>query len=120
MKILLLAIAAGVAWGQIPDIEEIMRRVALNQAKSQELRTNYVYHQKQLLKMIRGTKQVAREELREYTIAPNFRGIDRNLVHFEGKIEHKGQKIAFDKPGFKHKDFDLDGDILNGLADDLM
>ena len=51
VKIFLLAMAAGSAWGQAPDIEEIMRRVALNQAKSLELRTNYVYHQKQLLRM---------------------------------------------------------------------
>ena len=61
----MLAIAAGSAWGQAPDIEEIMRRVALNQAKSQELRTSYIYNQNQVLKAIRGSKKVAREEHRE-------------------------------------------------------
>jgi hypothetical protein len=117
---ILLAVAAGCAWGQAPDVEEIMRRVALNQAKSLELRTNYVYHQKQILRMIRGTKKIAREELREYTITPKFRGIDRQLVHFEGKYEQKGKLIAFDQPGFKHKDLDLDGELLKELADDMM
>ena len=120
MKIFLLAMAAGAAWGQAPDIEEIMRRVALNQAKSLELRTNYVYHQKQLLRMIRGTKKVAREEVREYTITPKFRGNDRQLVHFEGKYEQNGKYITFDEPGFKHKDLDLDGELLKELADDMM
>jgi hypothetical protein len=120
MKMFILAAAAAVAWGQAPDIEEIMRRVALNQAKSQELRTNYVYHQKQVLRMIRGTKKVAREERREYTIAPKFRGIERELVHFEGKYEKNGKYLTFDKPGFKHKDLDLDSDLMNELANDMM
>lgn len=117
---MLLAVAVGAASGQTPDIDEIMRRVALNQAKSQELRTNYVYHQKQVLRMIRGTKKVAREERREYTITPKFRGIERELVHFEGKYEKNGKYLTFDKPGFKHKDLDLDGELLNELANDMM
>lgn len=120
MKIFWLAAAAGMAWGQTPDVDEIMRRVALNQAKSLELRTNYVYHQKQNLKMIRGTKKVAREEIREYTVTPKFRGNDRELVSFHGRYEHKGKYHTFDKPGFKHKDLDLDGELLNELANDMM
>jgi hypothetical protein len=120
MKLVLLAVAAGVAWGQTADIDEIMSRVARNQAKSQELRTNYVYHQKQILKMVRATKKVAREEIREYTIAPKFRGIDRNLVHFEGKYEQKGAYFAFDQPGFKYKDLDLDADLIDSLSRDMM
>jgi hypothetical protein len=47
----------------------------LNQAESQDLRTSYFYRQKQLLKAIRGNGKVAREEHREYTIAPKVRGI---------------------------------------------
>src|ERR1044072_798721 len=120
MRMILLAAAAGCAWGQAPDIEEIMRRVALNQAKSLELRTNYVYHQNQILRMIRGTKKIAGEEIRDYTITPKFRGIDRQLVHFEGKYEDKGKYHTFDKPGFKHKELDLDGELLKELADDMM
>src|SRR5262249_18350299 len=85
MKILLLAALAACAWGQTPDIETIMRRVALNQAKSQDLRTSYIYTQKQTLKMMRGNRKLAREEHREYTISPKVRGIDRTLVRFDGK-----------------------------------
>lgn len=120
MKIFWLAAAAGMAWGQTPDVDEIMRRVALNQAKSLELRTNYVYHQKQNLKMIRGTKKVAREEIREYTVTPKPQGNDWELVSFQGRYEHKGKSHTFDKPGFKHKDMDIDGDVLDDLAKDMM
>lgn len=120
MKILWLAVAASAAWGQAPDIDEIMRRVAFNQAKSEELRTNFVYHQRQTLGMIRSNKKIAREERREYTITPKFRGIDRELVKFDGKYEQKGQYFAYDKPGHKYKDLDLDGELLDELANDMM
>jgi hypothetical protein len=120
MKILLLAAAAFAALGQTPDIDDIMRRVALNQAKSQDLRTSYVYHQRQLLKMIRSNKKLAREERREYTITPKFRGNDRQLVKFDGKYESKGQYFTYDKPGHRYKGVDIDGDLLNELADSMM
>ena len=74
MKLLLLALAAAVACAQPPAIDDIMRRVALNQAKSQDLRTSYLYHQKQVLKAVRGNGKIAREEHREYDIAPKPRG----------------------------------------------
>jgi len=121
LKILWLTItAAAAAWGQAPDIDEIMRRVALNQAKSQDLRTSFVYHQRQALRMIRSNKKVAREEHREYTIAPKFRGVDRELVSFDGRYEVKGQYLTYDKPGYRYKGVDLDGDLLDSLADDMM
>jgi hypothetical protein len=120
LKILWLAIfAVGAASGQTPDIDEIMRRVALNQAKSQDLRTSFVYHQRQLLRMIRSNKKVAREEHREYTVAPQFRGVERELVNFDGRYDLKGQYLTYDKPGFRYKGVDLDGDLLDSLADDM-
>jgi len=120
MKILLLAAAALAGRAETPAIDDIMRRVALNQAKSQELRTNYVYHQQQLLRMLRGNKKVAREERREYTISPKFRGNDRELVKFAGRYESKGQYFTFDKPGYQYKGVDIDGGLMNDLADSMM
>jgi hypothetical protein len=120
MKLLLLAAAALAARAQTPDIDEIMRRVALNQAKSQELRTNYVYHQRQTLRMIRSNKKIAREEHREYTITPKLRGNHRELVKFDGRYESKGKYFTFDKPGYQYKGVDIDGGLMNELADDMM
>ena len=78
MKTLLLTAAIGCAWGAAsgapPDIAQIMSRVAINQAKSQDLRKSYVYNQKQLLRMVRGSGKIAREERREYVITPNGSG----------------------------------------------
>jgi hypothetical protein len=121
MKILLLAAAVvGGLWGQTPDIDEIMHRVAINQAKSQDLRTSYVYHQKQVLKMIRGNKKVAREEHREYAISPKIRGIDRELVSFDGKYEDKGHFVPYSKPGYQYKGMDIDGELMDSIARDMM
>lgn len=120
MKLLLLAAAVATAWAQPPAVDEIMRRVALNQAKSQELRTSYIYRQKQTLKAIRGNRKVAREEHREYSVAPKFRGVDRALVTFDGKYENHGKYIAYDKPGYQYKGTDVDGQMLDSFSKDML
>jgi hypothetical protein len=122
MKLFLLLAAAGSALAQppLPDVDEIMHRVAMNQAKSLDLRTSYLYHQKQVLKAIRGNGKVAREEHRDYSVAPKARGVDRTLVAFDGKYENHGHYIPYDKPGYQYKGMDIDGDLLNSLANDMM
>ena len=70
MRILLLSAAFGYALAQssspAPDIDQIMSQVASNQAAAQAQRKEWVYNQKQLLRMVRGNGKVAREEQREY------------------------------------------------------
>ncbi|HYW45777.1 MAG TPA: hypothetical protein VE959_23130 [Bryobacteraceae bacterium] len=119
MKILLLAATFGCAWAQTPDIGQIMSRVALNQAKSQDLRKFYVYNQKQLLKMVRGNGKVAREEHREYAISPKERGIKKDLTRFDGTYEAHGRYTAYDKPGYSYKGIDIDGQVLDGMSNDM-
>ncbi len=119
MKILLLAATLGCAWAQAPDIADILSRVALNQAKSQDLRKSYVYNQKQLLRMIRGSGRLAREEHREYVITPHDRGVKKQLAHFDGKYEIHGRYVAYDRPGYEYKGMDIDGQILDGMSKDL-
>jgi hypothetical protein len=119
MKILLAAFAAGIAWGQAPDIGQIMARVAENQARSQELRKSWVYSQKQLLRMMRGSRKLAREERREYTIMPLERGSRKELTRFEGKYERSGKFIAYDAPGYKYKGNDIDGELIDDMSKDM-
>ena len=119
MKILLLAATLGCAWAQPPDIEQIMSRVARNQAKSQDLRKFYVYNQKQLLRMVCGNGKIAREEHREYLITPKERGIKKELTRFDGKYERHGEYIAYDKPGYEYKDVDIDGELINDMSNDM-
>src|SRR5947209_16773226 len=119
MKTLLIAIALGSAWAQAPHVAQIMSRVGINQAKSQDLRENYVFHQKQLLRFVRGNGKVAREEHREYTITPKGRGVDKELTRFDGKYERHGRFISYDKPGYEYKGLDIDGDLINDMSNDM-
>ena len=96
-----------------------MSRVARNQAKTLDARTSYVYNQTQLLRMVRGNHEVAREERREYVVTPKDRGFEKKLAHFEGKYESHGQYVAFDKPGYHYKGLDLDGDLLESFSEDM-
>ena len=124
MKLLwILGAAVGCAWCQAqnaaPDIGDIMSRVAANQGRSEELRKLYVYTQKQLLRMVRGNRKVAREEHREYRIVPLERGIRKDLAHFEGKYERHGKYIAYDHPGYTYKEMDIDGEIIDDMSKDM-
>ena len=119
MKLPILALAAAAAAAQTPDVESIMSRVAINQAKSQDLRTSYVYTQKQLLRFMRANGKLAREERREYTVAPELRRAKKKLVHFEGKYLEGGQFISFDKPGYEHKNLDIDANLMDDMSKDM-
>ena len=98
MKLILLAATVAIAAAQTPEIDRIMSRVALNQAKSQDARKDYVYNQKQLLRMIRGGGKIAREEHREYTVMPKHRGILKELTKFDGKYELRASSSPTTSP----------------------
>lgn len=112
-----LAIAAG---AQSLNVTEIMARVARNQTQSEDARRQFTYHQKQLLRLTRGSGKVAREEKREYDVTPAARGTHKELAHFEGKYESKGQYVPYDRPGHEYKDMDIDGELINSLSEDLI
>ena len=119
MKLILLAASFSIAAAQTPDIDTIMHRVAINQAKSQDARKDYIYRQNQLLRMIRGGGKLAREERREYAVVPKDRGISRELTKFEGKYESNGKYVAYAEPGYHYKGLDLDSDLIDDLSNDL-
>jgi len=118
----LLAIAAigtfGAA-GQSLDVNEIMARVAHNQTRSQEARREYTYHQNQLLRLNHGGGKIAREERREYDVTPQAQGFHKELAHFEGKYESKGQYVPYDKPGYTYKELDIDGELINEMSEEM-
>jgi hypothetical protein len=120
MKLLVIfgIFAAGAA-AQTLDVAEIMTRVAHNQTQSQEARGRYTYHQKQLLRMNRGSGKLAREERREYDVAPAPRGSQKELTHFEGKYEHKGKYVPYDGPGYQYKEMDIDGELIDEMSEEM-
>ena len=126
MKLLILA---GAAVGflaaqtpdarQTPDVNEIMSRVGINQAKSRELRTQWIYQQKQTLRMVRASGKTAREEHREYLVLPDRRGVKKELTSFDGKYLQHGAYFNYDKPGYEYKSLDLDGSLITQMSEDM-
>jgi hypothetical protein len=97
-----------------------MSRLARNQDRAQELRSNYVYDQRLIVRFNRTSGKVAREEVREYTVAPTAEGTSKDLKSFSGRYEKDGALHSYGKPGFTCKDVDLDGELIDDLADDLV
>jgi hypothetical protein len=120
MRILLIiAAATGCALAQTADVREIMSRVAANQARTQEMRRQYVYTQKQTLRLVRGNGRIAREERREYVVTPGAQKVKKHLAKFEGKYESKGIYTSYDKPEYHYKGVDIDADLINSLSEDM-
>lgn len=120
MKLLILAGAVtGFLAAQTPDVNSIMAQVGINQAKSREQRAEWIYEQKQLLRMVRAGGKIAREEHREYLVLPDRRGIRKQLTSFNGKYQKHGTYVAYDQPGHRCKGLDLDGDLIDGLSNGL-
>lgn len=118
MKALLLAAFASCAYAQLPDVQEIMRRVAFNQAKTHDARLEFVYHQKQNVRLRRSNGKVAREEFREYDITPAVRGLHRELVSVQGRYEKNGDYVVYDR---LQKEADgFDGGLVEGISQDIM
>jgi len=119
MKLALYIALAGLpALAQTPDIDDIMSRVAANQAKSVEARKQYVYQQEQLVRVLRANGKLAREEKREYTVTPKARGERKHMTAFEGKYEDHGQLTSYYHSGHEGKRIDIDGALVTAFDDE--
>lgn len=114
--ILIILMTAGLC---VETAKDIMARVAENQNRSQSLRSAYVYHQNVLVRLKRSNGKLAREEMRDYTVAPSADGVQRKLLTVAGKYEKSGKVIEFSGEGFRRKHLDIDGDIAEDLARDF-
>lgn len=120
MKLLAcFAILASALLAGPQDVNDIMARVAENQDRASDLRKEFTFHQKQLLRMNRGNGKVAREEKREYDVAPARHGVKKDLIHFEGRYDYKGKYVPYDRPGYTYKEMDIDGELIDDLSGDL-
>jgi opacity protein-like surface antigen len=118
-RIAIFALLAAAAAAQAPDVQTIMDRVGRNQAQAVAQRQEFTFHQRQLLRLIRGNGKLAREENREYDVAPNDHGARKELVRFEGKYEYKGKYVTYDRPGYRYKDMDVDGELIRDLSEEM-
>jgi hypothetical protein len=107
------------ALAEDPTVDQIMARVAENQARAQDMRRAYVYNQKILARFHRTNGKLAREEKSEYLVTPTPAGVEKKLTHFEGKVDRNGQFISYDYSGKEIKNLDIDGDLIRDMVNDM-
>ena len=81
--------------GTTPTAEEIMCRVAENQKRARMERTAYVYDMNVFVRLKKANGKPAREESRDYVVAPGARGSERKLLKVEGKVQEGGKVIPY-------------------------
>ena len=97
-----------------------MQRVAANQDRAMEERARWAYSQSVLTRLHRTNGKLAREEQKEFAVAPTGDGIAKKLTAFTGSYESKGRMHPYDKPGHQYKGVDIDGELADELADDFV
>ena len=104
MKLVMwMALAGFPALAQTPGIDEIMSRVAANQAQSVEARKQYVYRQEQLFSLHRANGMLACQQKWEYTVTPVPDGIVKHVVKSETKGQgHCGPPTSETASGAQH------------------
>jgi len=98
----------------------IMSKVAANVEKAAEARKQYVYQQKVRSSLIRGSGEPSRRENREYSVFPGEKGTEKKLVSFKGEYRKGKAMSGYSEPGFKYKDNDMDGELIEEFTDDLV
>ena len=102
-----------------PLVEQIMQKVAANQDRAEQLRREFVYRQSVIIRLTRGNGRLAREELREHQVTPTPEASEETLVRFLGKYEKDGKLLEYAEPGFRHKELDLDGELISEFAEEF-
>jgi hypothetical protein len=119
-RLLLIVLLESLLAAETPDAAEIMRRVAENVERADAARASYVYDQDVFVRIKRANGKLAQEESRKYIVAPTEKGADRKLVKVEGKILDGKREIKYDEAGFRRKDMDIDGALVDTFAREIM
>jgi hypothetical protein len=121
MKAVFFFLFIGVAAGaETPDAIGIMRRVSENVDRGNAARAAWVYDQDIFVRLKRANGKLAREESRQYTVAPTEKGAKRKLLKVEGKILEGKKETAYDKAGYRRKDADIDGALVDTFAREIL
>lgn len=106
--------------GVRPTIEDIACRVAENQERAEKAREAYVYDMNVFVRLKRANGAAAREESRDYVVAPGARGASRKLVKIDGAVQTGRTKTSYDTAGYRTKGLDIDGALTESLAEELL
>lgn len=118
VSIALLAVPVLVA-GQTAD--QIMERVADNQARSESSRSTTIYTQDVRTRFLKGRGKVSREEEHRFTVAPAPDGFTKTRTYFRGALRHKGELMPYAEPHFYRGMVDIDAvlaEVLVEMVDD--
>ena len=115
---LLLFISPYLLLAEDLGIDQIMARIAENQARSQQMRSLFVYNQKVLARFNRSNGKLAREEKSEFVVTPTATGVEKKLAHFEGKVERHGKVVNYGEADRIQGDLDIDGDLIRDIVND--
>lgn len=98
-----------------------MARVAENQAKTEDARRQFVYHQKQTVTIRQANGKVAREERREFEITPEARGGHRELLARQGRYEKDGEYVFFRNGGGEAAGVHagIDAGMVEGFSEEM-
>ncbi len=100
--------------------DDIMCRVAENQERADAARAAYVYDMNILVRLKRANGKLAREETRDFVVAPGPKGASRKLVKVEGKILEGKKETTYSQAGYRTKEMDIDGALTNSFARELL
>jgi hypothetical protein len=105
---------------EAPDADEIVRRVSENVDRANAARAQWVYGQDVFVRLKRANGKLAREESRQYTVAPGPKGAQRKLIKVEGKVLDGRKEIPYSEAGYRTKDTDIDGALVDSFAREIM
>jgi hypothetical protein len=99
------------------DANDIMLKVAANQDRAEQLRSEYIYEQKIRVSSRRTNGKLARVETTIYSVVPTPTGVEKKLKSIEGRYLHKNAYIDFRGEPVPEPD-SIDGGLVHGLFRD--
>jgi hypothetical protein len=99
---------------------DVMRRMVENVGRAEQERARWIYSQKVRASLIRSNGDMSRTEKREYEATPGNGKTEKKLVSFEGEYRKNGRMYLAPSPGYKYKDTDIDGELIDNMIKDLV
>jgi hypothetical protein len=96
----------------------IMSRVAANQDRSNQLRNDYVYHQRVRVAARKSNGRLMCEETFDYRIIPSSDSTKKDLQELSGRYWHKGRYVDFHQK-LHGDDESIDCDVVDALGEGL-
>jgi hypothetical protein len=96
----------------------IMARVAANQDRRNQLRADYIYHQRVHVAARKINGKLMCEMTFDYIVIPAPKSTKKELQKVGGRYWHKGRYVNFDRK-LKGNDEAIDCDVVDALGEDL-